>query len=59
MTGVEAVGSCGETVRVNAGAVILTTGGYCMNPELTARLRAGMLTDTLAQAEALVEDIAS
>ena len=38
VTGVEAVGSCGETVRVNAGAVILTTGGYCMNPELTARL---------------------
>ena len=36
-TGIEAVGSCGETVRVNAGAVILTTGGYCMNPELTAR----------------------
>ena len=30
-----------------------------LDPELTARLRAGMLTDTLAQAEALVEDIAS
>ena len=35
--GVEAKGSNGETVKISAGAVILTTGGYCMNPEMTAR----------------------
>ena len=35
--GVQAANVYGETVRINAGAVILTTGGYCMNPELTAR----------------------
>lgn len=37
VTGVEAVDSRGEAVRIHADAVILTTGGYCMNPELTAR----------------------
>lgn len=35
--GLQATGYNGETVKINAGAVILTTGGYCMNPELTAR----------------------
>ena len=37
--GIQATGVNGETVKVNANAVILTTGGYCMNPELTARFK--------------------
>ena len=35
--GVQAASHEGESVKINAGAVILTTGGYCMNPEMTAR----------------------
>ena len=38
-TGIQAVDCNGEAVKVNAGAVILTTGGYCMNPDLTARFK--------------------
>ncbi|EEF66806.1 FAD binding domain protein [Holdemania filiformis DSM 12042] len=35
--GVQAVNQAGETVTVKAKAVILTTGGYGSNPEMTAR----------------------
>lgn len=45
----------GQLREVGSAALALEA----LDPELTARLRAGMLTDTLAQAEALVEDIAS
>lgn len=38
--GVQAVNQAGETVTVKAKAVILTTGGYGSNPEMTARFAA-------------------
>lgn len=37
VVGVQATNFKGEKVTVNANAVILTTGGYAMNPDLTAR----------------------
>lgn len=45
----------GELHEVGSAAIALEA----LDPELIARLSAGQITDTLAQAEAIVEDIAS
>lgn len=48
--GVQAVNQAGETVTVKAKAVILTTGGYGSNPEMTARFAAFNQFSTLPPA---------